>query len=86
MLAKADAIKAQDLVSAGTVANAVELQNRLDAAEKILSQRWHPIQDLLTQLGIKMKETWVDIVEAIAKAVDAVFKFGERIAEALSPP
>jgi hypothetical protein len=85
MLAKADAIKAQDLVSAGTVANAVELQNRLDAAEKILSQRWHPIQDLLTQLGIKMKETWVDIVEAIAKAVDAVFKFGERIAEALSP-
>lgn len=85
MLEKADAIKAQDLISAGTVANAVELQNRLDAAEKILSQRWHPIQELLTQLGIKMKETWVDIVEAIAKAVDTVFKLGERIAEALAP-
>jgi hypothetical protein len=36
---------------------------------QILSQRWHPIQDLLTQLGIKMKELWVDIVEEIAKAV-----------------
>jgi hypothetical protein len=35
--------------------------------KKILSQRWHPIQDLLTQLGIKMKEAWVDIVEAMAK-------------------
>lgn len=85
MIEKADSIKSQDLVSAGTIANAVELQNRLDAAEKILSQRWHPIQDLLTQLGIKMKETWVDIVEAIAKAVDAVFRLGEKIAEALSP-
>ena len=27
---------------------------------QILSQRWHPIQDLLTQLGIKMKELWVE--------------------------
>ena len=28
-------------------------------------------QDLLTQLGIKMKEAWVDIVEEIAKEGDA---------------
>ncbi|GIQ73186.1 hypothetical protein [Bradyrhizobium sp. RD5-C2] len=85
LIEKADRIKADDLISAGTIANAVELQDRLDAAEKILSQRWHPIQDLLTQLGIKMKETWVDIVEEIAKAVDAVFKLAERIGAALSP-
>ena len=51
---------------------------------QILSQRWHPIQDLLTQLGIKMKELWVDIVEEIAKAVDFAFKLGEGIADALS--
>ncbi|ODM77798.1 hypothetical protein [Bradyrhizobium elkanii] len=85
LLEKADKIRAHDLISAGTIANAVELQDRLDAAEKILSQRWHPIQDVLTQLGIKMKETWVDIVEEIAKAVDAVFQLGTRIASALSP-
>ena len=35
------------------------------------AQHWHPIQDLLTQLGIRMKEIWVDIVEEIAKAVDS---------------
>ena len=77
--------KAADLVSDQTVANAVELQNRLDAAEKILSQRWHPIQDILTQLGIKMKEAWVDIVEAIANAVDFVFKLADKIATAIAP-
>lgn len=85
MLDAADGIAAKELIKASDVQNAVELQNRLDAAEKILSQRWHPIQDLLTSLGIKMKEIWVGIVEAIAKAADAVFKVGERIAAALAP-
>jgi hypothetical protein len=85
MLDAADEISAKELIKASDIQNAVELQNRLDAAEKILSQRWHPIQDLLTSLGIKMKEVWVGIVEAIAKAVDAVFKLGERIAAVLAP-
>jgi hypothetical protein len=85
MIASADAIRAKDLVSQASIDNAVALQARLEAAEQILSQRWHPVQDLLVQLGIKMKETWVDIVEAIATAVDFVFKLGERIANALAP-
>jgi hypothetical protein len=85
MIAAADAIKAKDLVSQASVDNAVALQARLDAAEQILEQRWHPVQDILVQLGIKMKETWVDIVEAIASAVDFVFKLGDRIANALAP-
>lgn len=85
MVASADKLAAEDLISAATIANAVELQARYDAAVKILETRWHPIQDLLTALGIKMKETWVDIVEAIAKAVDAVFRLGQKIGEALAP-
>ncbi|XUM25113.1 phage tail tape measure protein (plasmid) [Bradyrhizobium oligotrophicum S58] len=85
ILASADAIAAQDLVPDRAIENAVMLQSRLDAAEKILSQRWHPIQDILVQLGIKMKEVWVGIVEAIAQAVDAVFRLGQRIADALGP-
>jgi len=85
MVASADKLAAEDLINAATLANATELQNRYDAAVKILETRWHPIQDLLTSLGIKMKETWVDIVEAIAKAVDAVFRLGQKIAEMLSP-
>jgi hypothetical protein len=85
MIESADAIAQKELISAGDIARAVDLQNRLDAAEKILSQRWHPIQELLADLGVKMKETWVSIVEAIAKAVDAVFGLGQRIAEMLAP-
>lgn len=85
MLEAADGIAAKELIKASDIQNAVELQNRLDAAEKILSQRWHPIQDLLTSLGIKMKETWVSIVEAIAKAVDAIFKLVDPILTAVRP-
>ncbi|MCK1322154.1 hypothetical protein IVA94_14885 [Bradyrhizobium sp. 156] len=85
MLESADEIASKELVKASDIQNAVELQNRLDAAEKILSQRWHPIQDLLTSLGIKMRETWVSIVESIAKAVDTVFKLIDPILSAIRP-
>ena len=84
MNAAADAIKADDLISNETVANAKELQDRMDAAEKILSQRWHPIQDLLTEAGIKMREAWVGIVEKIASAVDWAARLMGKLAEAPS--
>jgi hypothetical protein len=43
ILISADAIRDKDLVSQTSVDNAVALQARLDAAEQILSQRWHPV-------------------------------------------
>jgi hypothetical protein len=79
MLAAATAISQESLISTADIANAVELQNRLDAAEKILSERWHPIQDLLTAGGIAMKEAWVGIVEQIAAAVDGLVKVLEYV-------
>lgn len=85
MIRKADAIKQDDLVSQKSIDNAQDLQYRLDAAEKILSQRWHPIQEILVELGLKMRETWVDIVETIAKAVNFVTWLGEKIVENLKP-
>jgi hypothetical protein len=81
MLASADKIKAEDLVSKASIDNAVELQNRLDAAEKILSERFHPIQDVLIQGGILMRETWVNVVENIAAAVDQITKFLVKVTE-----
>jgi hypothetical protein len=81
MLASADKIKAEDLVSQASIDNAVALQNRLDAAEKILSQRWHPIQDLLVQGGLVMREAWVNIVESIASAVDWAGKLISKLGE-----
>lgn len=84
MLASADKIKSEDLIPQSQIDNAVELQNRLDAAEKILSERWHPIQDLLVQGGIAMKEAWVNIVENIASAVDWATKLISKLGDAPS--
>lgn len=84
MLTAAGEIKAEDLVSQASVDNAVALQNRLDAAEKILSERWHPIQDLLTAGGIAMREAWVGIVENIASAFDWATKLMSKLGEAPS--
>lgn len=81
MLASANDIKSSDLISQSSIDNAVDLQNRLDAAEKILSQRWHPIQDLLVQGGIAMREVWVNIVEKIAAAVDALGNLLAKLAQ-----
>lgn len=85
LLASAEKIEATELVSNDDIARALELQNRYDAATKILEQRWHPIQDLLTAGGIKMHEVWVDIVSAIAQAFDWVVKLAEKTAAALAP-
>jgi hypothetical protein len=84
MIAAADKVKAGDLVSQASVDNAVALQSRLDAAEQILSQRWHPLQDLLVQGGIAMKEAWVNIVENIAAAVDWAGRLIGKLGEAPS--
>jgi hypothetical protein len=81
MVASADAISKDELVSSADVQNAVDLQNRLDAAEKILSQRWHPVQDLLTQLGIKFREAWVSIVELTASAFDNIAKMVDKLGQ-----
>lgn len=79
--ASAERISATQLVSDADVGRALALQRRYDAAIAILEQRWHPIQDLLTQLGIKMQAAWVGIVEAIANAVDGAAKLVMKIGE-----
>lgn len=81
MQASADKLAATEIVSAGDVGRALELQARYDAAVKILEQRWHPIQDLLTSAGVKMQAAWVGIVEAVANAVDWVTKLVMKIGE-----
>jgi hypothetical protein len=85
MQRKADAIKPVNLVSDEQIARAVNLQQRYDAAIKLLETRWQPIQDALTAGGIRMHEIWVGIVEMVAKAFDGIVKLIERAASALEP-
>lgn len=81
MVVAADAISKAELVSGADVAHATELRDRLDAAEKILSERWHPVQDALTALGIKFREAWVSIVELTASAFDNIAKMVEKLGQ-----
>ncbi len=75
----ADKVAATDIIPADQIARSAELQSRLDAAEKILSQKWHPIQDLLVEGGFKMRQVWVWIVEQIAAAFDWAAKLLDTI-------
>lgn len=67
-------VAATDLVKQADIDRAVALQIQYNAAVTLLEQRWHPIQDLLTQGGILMQTAWVNIVSAVAAAFDWVVK------------
>jgi hypothetical protein len=77
----AEKISATQLVSDEDIGRALELQNRYDAAVAILETRYHPVQDVLVQLGIKMHEVWVSIVEAVAAVFDGVSRLVIEIAK-----
>jgi hypothetical protein len=72
-------VEATDLVKQADIDRAVALSAQYDAAVKILEQRWHPIQEVLADLGMQFKEIWIDIVSAIAAAVDGVVKLAEKL-------
>lgn len=84
LLASAQKIESTQLVSDEDISRALDLQNRYDAAVKILEVRWHPVQDLLTAAGLKMREVWVGIVEVIAKAVDMITGFAQKVIDFLA--
>lgn len=69
MLATADKLAASKIVTEEEIGRAVDLKNRLDDAQKILTERMKPIQDDLAKLGTNYYESWVSITEYMAKAV-----------------
>lgn len=69
MLKRADAISATKLISQEDLGRAIELKERMEAAEKVLSEKWKPIQDDLAKLGMNYHESWVNITEDLAAAV-----------------
>jgi hypothetical protein len=69
MLQTADKISAAKIISEEQVGQAVNLKNRLEEAEKVLSERFKPIQDDLAKLGTQYHQSWIEIVELMASAV-----------------
>lgn len=69
MLASADKMAATKLISDIDVGNALDLKRRMEEAEKILSERWRPVQDDLAKLGANYHASMVGITETMASAV-----------------
>lgn len=70
MLATMDKMAASKLVSEQQVGEAIKLKNEMEAAQKILAERFKPIQDDLAKLGTQYHASWVDITKQLANAVE----------------
>jgi hypothetical protein len=69
MLKRADAMSSAKIVSPEDVGRAIELKERMDEAQKILADKWKPIQDDLATLGMNYHASWVNITSDMAAAV-----------------
>jgi hypothetical protein len=93
ILATADKIKQTDIISQEQIGYAIDLKTRFDEAEKVLSEKFRPIQDDLAKLGMNYQESWIAIVETLAQAVtyanglyDALKQVPDILAQAGSSP
>jgi hypothetical protein len=69
MLQRADAINKTEIISEADIGRAVELKDRMEAAQLILSEKWKPVQEDLASLGMNYHASWVTITEDLAAAV-----------------
>lgn len=69
MLSTADKLSASKIISDDQVAQAIQLKTRLEDAEKVLAERFKPIQDDLAKLGVQYHQSWIEVVETMASAV-----------------
>jgi hypothetical protein len=69
MLDNADKIAASQIVSPEEIARAIDLKNRLEEAQRLLAERFKPIQNDLAKLGMEYQESWVNVYQNLASAV-----------------
>lgn len=69
MLDNADKIAAAQIVSPEEIARAIDLKNRLEEAQRVLADRFKPIQADLAKLGMDYHESWVNVYQNLASAV-----------------
>ncbi|TAI63461.1 hypothetical protein [Bradyrhizobium sp. Leo170] len=69
MLRRADAMSKAEIISPEDIGRSIELKERMDEAQKILAEKWKPVQDDLAQLGMNYHASWVSITEDLAAAV-----------------
>lgn len=87
MLASAQKLSADKIVSDEQVGQAIQLKTRLEEAQKVLAEKFKPIQDDLAKLGVTYHEQWIDVVETMSSAVtqaNALYGAIKQIPDALA--
>lgn len=69
MLQKADAMSKAKIISEDDIGRAIQLRDRMDEAQKILADKWKPIEADVAQLGINARDNWTSVVEVFADLV-----------------
>lgn len=69
MLATAQKLSADKIISDEQVGQAIQLKTRLEDAQKVLAEKFKPIQDDLAKLGTNYHESWIGVVETMSSAV-----------------
>lgn len=69
MLQTADKISSEKIISDEQLAQAITLKTRLEDAQKVLSEKFKPIQDDLAKLGVNYHQSWIEILETMSSAV-----------------
>ncbi|MET4721911.1 hypothetical protein ABIF63_006017 [Bradyrhizobium japonicum] len=69
MLSTAQKLSADKIVSDEQVGQAIELKTRLEDAQKVLAEKFKPIQDDLAKLGVNYHQSWIEIIETMSSAV-----------------
>lgn len=66
---QADSISGTSIIPDADIARAVEIQERFDAVYKTLSERWHPLQEVITNAGQALKVVWLNFLEIVASLI-----------------
>lgn len=54
---KADQLKSTEIISDADVGRATDLKERMESAQKILVEKWKPVQDDIAKLGMNYHES-----------------------------
>ncbi|WP_315833893.1 hypothetical protein [Bradyrhizobium prioriisuperbiae] len=69
MLDTAKQFDKNKIISDEQIGQAIDLKTRLEDAQKVIAEKFKPIQDDLAKLGVQYQESWVDIYQNIAVAI-----------------
>jgi hypothetical protein len=81
MLQKADAMSKAEIVSQDEIGRAIQLRDRIDEAQKILADKWKPIESDMAQLGMNARDNWASVVTVFADLVGLADKLYATLKE-----